>query len=1045
MTAQNTLFNEITVNRLVANTKLSTKQHTAANVWLKMIEDGKLDKEKEGYLQFYDLILKDILGYSNIKHEKEGVEFTYEKNGQSIVRIEAKGMKTKDLFSVQNRASSESSVQQLWRYMSLHASPYGICTNYNTFILFKYDVGSTKYYRMDFDEIADDKQKLKEFVAIFSRDSIEGGFVEELYQESVIEDREFTNEFYKLFHETRLMLVKEFETNSPISREASVHFAQLFLNRLMFVYFAEDTEKLRKRIVEERILKTLETTHLFSSNSSNISSVIVALFTDLDKGSSFPEKVFGFNGGLFSHPIPRKIFFMDFRTEKFFKDVRKNSKLKKRGLELNEREQEVFAPYKNKINPIIENILLMASFDFKSEIDVNILGHIFEQSISDIEDLQDKDESRRKSEGIFYTPEYITDYICRNTIIPSLSKKGESTVAGLIKEYSSNIEELEQRFKSIKILDPACGSGAFLLKATDVLLDVFKGIHAFKHETGKYSAKRGLKKKSNIQGQITLGKWNEEDEAREIIKNSIFGVDVNRESIEVTKLSLFLKMARRNRKLSNLSDNIKQGNSLVDDKEIDSSLAFDWHYEFPSVMKNGGFDVVLGNPPYVSAMELKKSVSDEQYNFLKKNYITAKGTVDLYIYFFEKGLSLLKEEGILSYITPNRYLSASYGKALRKLLIEESQIVRLIDYSDKSVFPDASTYPVISFIKPKHKTDYKIDTGKFDNITKHYVGTKIPSSKLQILDDYILGFLLNDKLSIVEKIINQSVSLKEAGVINATSTAREADEYSSIINVERGYKLINTGTIDPYTTTWGVDLLVNKGESYLTPYLPKNSKIISANRHALYSSPKIIIAKIGLRCEGFYDSEGEYSSINTNCIHSFNDKFLPEYVLSWLNSNLYNYLFECFFDGLRMSGGYLLYSSPNLRSTYIKEIPLSEQKRYVVLANKAAEYTNSFTEDMSKILNRVRQNFKLDKLSKKIHSLHRLTFNDLVEELDRISDVKLSLEEQDEWEEYFNSHKNELENLLDKKEKTERKINNMFYELFGLSESEQMQVEAAFR
>ena len=243
-----------------------------------------------------------------------------------------------------------------------------------------------------------------------------------------------------------------------------------------------------KSIIEERILKTLDSIHLFSSNSSQISKVIVGLFKDLDKGSDFPIKIFGFNGGLFKHPIPERIYFKDFREDKFFKEERQNSKLKeKQRQKLNKKVQENFNQYKNKLNPIIENILLMASYDFNSEVNVNILGHIFEQSISDLENLQvGEEDSRRKKEGIFYTPEYITDYICRNTIIPYLSKKGTNKVSNLIDEYTDNIEELEKKFKDIKILDHACGSGAFLIKSTEIMLEIFEVIQKFKQWKGNY-------------------------------------------------------------------------------------------------------------------------------------------------------------------------------------------------------------------------------------------------------------------------------------------------------------------------------------------------------------------------------------------------------------------------------------------------------------------------------------------------------------------------------------------------------------------------------
>ena len=300
---------------------------------------------------------------------------------------------------------------------------------------------------------------------------------------------------------------------------------------------------------------------LFSTQSKFISDLIVTLFNELDKGN--PPEIFGFNGGLFSHPIPPRVFFKDFRDDRFFKGVHQHFKLRKESL--NEKEKSIFNKFKNKLNPLIKNILLMASFDFNTEVNVNILGHIFEQSITDLEDLKDDKISRRKKEGIFYTPEYITDYICRNTIIPYLSKKDVNEVSELIKEYENNIGELEEKFKEMKILDPACGSGAFLIKATDIMLEIFKAIQDFKQWKGEYDVfklsksklgKRRLGPKQEGK-QLSLKKWNEEDEAREIIENSIHGVDINEESIEITKLALFLRMARKGRKLSELSNNIK--------------------------------------------------------------------------------------------------------------------------------------------------------------------------------------------------------------------------------------------------------------------------------------------------------------------------------------------------------------------------------------------------------------------------------------------------------------------------------------------------------
>ncbi|SVE52598.1 uncharacterized protein METZ01_LOCUS505452, partial [marine metagenome] len=226
---------------------------------------------------------------------------------------------------------------------------------------------------------------------------------------------------------------------------------------------------------------------------------------------------------------------------------------------------------------------------------------------------KEEETSRRKIDGVYYTSEYIADYICRNTIIPYLSKSGTNSTQTLIYEYENNIEELEKKFRKIKIIDPACGSGAFLIKAVDILLEIHKEIlrlKIFLHPE-KYSSN----------GQTKMDKWNEESEAKKIIENNIYGIDINPESVAITKLALFLKIAERGKKLSELTNNIKVGNSLISDESIDN--AFDWESEFPEIFfdekgkrkENSGFDIVIGNPPYVRQEEIK-----ELKESLKKKY-----------------------------------------------------------------------------------------------------------------------------------------------------------------------------------------------------------------------------------------------------------------------------------------------------------------------------------------------------------------------------------------------------------------------------------------
>ena len=192
----------------------------------------------------------------------------------------------------------------------------------------------------------------------------------------------------------------------------------------------------------------------------------------------------------------------------------------------------------------------------------------------------------------------------------------------MIYEYENNIEELEKKFREIKILDPACGSGHFLIKAVDILLEIHKEILNLKQflRPEKYSDN----------GQAKMDKWNEESEAKKIIENNIYGVDINPESVAITKLALFLKIAERGKKLNRLTNNIKVGNSLISDKSIDK-MAFDWELEFPEIFldekgkrkENSGFDIIIGNPPYVRQEKIK-----ELKESLKKKYEIFVSTAD---------------------------------------------------------------------------------------------------------------------------------------------------------------------------------------------------------------------------------------------------------------------------------------------------------------------------------------------------------------------------------------------------------------------------------
>ncbi len=566
-------------------------------------------------------------------------------------------------------------------------SDFGVTTNYEIFFLLDLKFGDSKCHKFNFKNIENNDDKLREFIGMFSYEKLVlKNDKTKLYNATIDEEREFTKEFYKLFHETRLMLIKAFQDKTDVTKGDAIYYTQIFLNRLIFIFFVEDRGYLSdSRLFTNRLLKLIDAGQS-TEHSRKIYDEISELFIAFDKGS--PQLgVFGFNGGLFSGVIPNKIYFSDLRDPSFFfSNVRQHSKLLKT-TKLNENASKIINKYKNQLNPIISNLLILDSFDFNTDVNVNILGHIFEQSISDLEELKNEGISRRKKDGVYYTPEYITDYICRNTIIPYLSKSNKNTTHELIQEYIDDLEELENKFKELKIVDPACGSGAFLNKSIDILLEIHKEIQLVKEFTGEYSTG----------GQSQLTQWNEESEIRIIVENNIYGVDINRESVEITQLSLFLKLASNNRKLIGLSKNVKVGNSLIDDKTVDEK-AFSWQNEFPEVMEFGKFDIVIGNPPYLRIQGLHES-HEHITNFIEKNYESATGRYDFYVLFIEKCINLLKKEGYLGFITPHKFTNTIFGKGIRKILSQNKLIHKFLSFGHNFVFKDVTTYTGVLILK----------------------------------------------------------------------------------------------------------------------------------------------------------------------------------------------------------------------------------------------------------------------------------------------------------------------------------------------------------
>ena len=330
--------------------------------------------------------------------------------------------------------------------------------------------------------------------------------------------------------------------------------------------------------------------------------------------------------------------------------------------------------------------------------------------------IEDTDEFRKK-EGIYYTPRYVVDYIIDHTVRERLRPTLDEALALLAyKNYKgahAKIRELAQ----VKVLDAAMGSGSFLLRAFSAFIEVYE----------KYNVEcRRLKRERNGTGLLFDAPQEIATEVDHlglrVAQENIFGVDLDEQAVEVARLNLWVRLmvaerdyirellrirTRNGQKplnlLPHLANNLKRGNSLIDDAAVAGDTAFDWKNEFPDIMQRGGFDCVVGNPPYERIQTMMGS-APKVVEFLKANYKSAiAGNFDIYVCFIERGLQLLAPTGSFGYIIPHKFFQTEYGKGLRKLLSDGEHVRKVVSFGDLQVFPQVSTYTCLLFLSREQR------------------------------------------------------------------------------------------------------------------------------------------------------------------------------------------------------------------------------------------------------------------------------------------------------------------------------------------------------
>jgi type I restriction-modification system DNA methylase subunit len=489
----------------------------------------------------------------------------------------------------------------------------------------------------------------------------------------------------------------------------------------------------------------------------------------------------------------------------------------------------------NKVIKTIINELYYPESPYEfSVLSVEILGSAYEQFLGKViritpahhAKIEEKPEVR-KAGGVYYTPQYIVEYIVKNTVGKLIDGKTPKEIS------------------KIKIVDPACGSGSFLIGAYQYLLDFHKNYYS---DNGKSS--KGKKENTlTPAGHLTTA------EKKRILLNNIFGVDIDVNAVEVTKLSLLLKCMEgetsasiahqlsmfHERVLPTLDENIKDGNSLVDTDfyqnelfEVEKKIKpFSWKNNFSEIFKQGGFDVVIGNPPYVMLQNLE---TREVFNYALEKFHSAKYKVDTYQLFIEQSIKLIKDEGLLGFITPNTFLKNIHAEPLRKFILENTIINEILLFN-YSVFLAASVDTCI-FIFEKGKatkknefavniSDVAFEVKKFSSIDQSAFASNNRTDFNLLISDNDSGVL--NKIS-----KNSKPLINFCGAYFGIQTF-DRNKYVSKEKTNNHFEpVIDGGNIEPYNL---------KPSKEFVDYIP--SAIKSGGNEAIYRQDRICIRQIG--------------------------------------------------------------------------------------------------------------------------------------------------------------------------------------------------------
>ena len=968
----------------------------------------KADKETSREQSYNRDFFMRILGYE----EKPANPFTFEPkattekgqlpdavisfNGENISAVvELKGASI-PLDRPQQREGNMSPVQQAFKYKTQYRRcPFVIVSNFFEFRL--YQDNQLDFESWTLDELVDPTNdylnfrswyvllRAENFVAQEGTSKTEG-----LLSEVRIEQEEIGKRFYAEYKDARLTLLRELYKKYPHVREEidfGIEKVQKIIDRIVFICFAED-----RGLLPDNILHLVIESAKQSVFGGSLWNALKGFFEAVDKGSEKLEIPNGYNGGLF-----------------------------KADPELNALKIS---------DEALRKVTGLSKYNFIEDLSVTILGHIFEQSISDLEEIKSKvnldgtqkptKQGRRKKDGIFYTPSYIVHYIVDNSLGAYLRENEERIKAEVgLKDgisdttYAKREKQVYTQYQTflqnVKILDPACGSGAFLVYVFDYLLA----------ENQRVSA---------ILGDL----FGTEDYVRDILRNNIYGVDLNEESVEITKLSLWLKTAQKDKQLTALDENVKCGNSLIDDPEVAGRKAFDWQEQFPEVFEQGGFDAVVGNPPWVFARG--GSFSESEKNYFYNRYNLANYQLNTYLLFVNLAHTLIKEQGRLGFIIPNTCLTIDSFEPFRKFLLEEVGQLSVINIFGQ-VFQDAAVDScLILFAKDRpskvllgEMADGELEVvGRFPNTalakSKYIINISMMKNKA-IVD-------LMDKIESLSEPLSQVSTIKsglvayEVGKGNPAQTKQMKDDrvYHSTRKQGLDYlKYLDGRDVCRYTLNWG-------GQ-----WLQYGANLAASRDERIFTSPRILVRQIPSKppycIQSQYVEKTILNDRNSNNVLDF--KVDPHFVLAILNARLTSFWFINKFDKFQR-GTFPQFKVKELALFPIPNASKEDRAELSNLAQQNCRQHEEFLQERQRFEKLAVAEFHLERFPNNASNWWEMDFADLVDALK----VNLLLTQKDELLQLFNKYQPRLAELDAEIKSLDQQIDRMIYELYDLTPEE---------